>query len=56
MYYFKLVTFKFDFKMDVANKPKSVKFPQRYFGIKKMNTGHSTRNGTKFTRGFTMQK
>ena len=39
MYYFKLVTLKFDFKRDVPNQPKSFKFP-------KLNTGHSTRNGS----------
>ena len=35
MYYFKLVTIKFDFKMDVPNQPKSYKFPKRSFGTRK---------------------
>ena len=34
MYYFKLVTLKFDFKMDVPNQPNSFKFSKRYFGAK----------------------
>ena len=44
MYYFKLVTLKIDFKMDVPNQPKSFKFPKR--SLNKLNTGHSTRNGS----------
>ena len=57
MYYFKLVTLlKFVFKMDVPNQPKSFKFPKRYFGAEKLNTWHSTRNGSKVTRGFTMKR
>ena len=42
MFYFKLVTLKFDFKMDVLNQPKSYKFPKR--SLNKLNTGHLTRN------------
>jgi len=34
MYYFKLVTLKFDFKMDFPNQPNSFKFSKRYFGAK----------------------
>jgi len=57
MYYFKLVTLlKFDFKMDIPNQPKSFKFPKRSFGAKNLNTGHSTHNDSKVTRGFTMKR
>jgi len=56
MYYVELVTLKFDFKMDVPNQPKSFKFPKRSFGAKILNIGHSTRNGSKVTRGFTMAR
>jgi len=34
MYYFKLVTLKFDFKMDIPNQLKSFKFTKRSFGTK----------------------
>ena len=56
MYYFKLVTLKLDFKKDIQNQPKKFKFPKRSFGTKKLNTWHSTRNGSKVTRGFTMKR
>ena len=57
MFYFKLVTLlKFDFNMNVPNQPKSFKFPKRSFGTKKLNIGHSTRNGSKVTRCFTMKR
>ena len=57
MFYFKLVTLlKFDFNMNVPNQPKSFKFPKRFFGAKKLNRGHSTRNDSKVTRGFTMKR
>ena len=56
MYYFKLVTLKFDFKMDVPNQPKSFKFPKRSLAVKKLNTGHLPHNGSKVTRGFTMKR
>jgi len=56
MFYFKLVTLlKFDFNMDVPNQPKKFKFPKRFFGTKKLNTGHSTCNDSKVTCGFTMK-
>jgi len=47
MYNLKLVTLKFDFKIDV---------PRDLLALKKLNTGHSTRNGSKVTRGFTMKR
>jgi len=55
MYSFKLVTLKWC-HIEVPNQPKSFKFTKRSFGTKKLNTGHSTRNGSKVTRGFTMKR
>ena len=43
MYYLKLVTLKFDFKIDI---------PRDLLALKKLNTGHSTRNSSKVTCGF----
>ena len=37
MYYFKLVTIKFDLKMDVPNQHKQFKLPMRSFGTKQLN-------------------
>jgi len=34
MYYFTLVTLKFDFKKDVPNQPKRFKFPKRSLALK----------------------
>ena len=57
MYYFKLVdTLKFDFKMDVTISLKVLLSQRDLEALKKLNTGHSTRNDRKVTHDFTMKR